>query len=294
MLSDQLGSFTANEPGESRVIDDGSTRVTRSYTSGEKTLSFKVGIPKTKEEFQSVKSEINEVEDMFQEMADDGKMEMESIQAGEATGFITFTEGRGRASGFVMAQDEYLIEINVSGATVIEDIRNVYKALDFSILGGSGTNKSNAQTSSKSKVEAKATTAAEKKMANMLSDAFGSFKATGDTKTGNSSDGISQVFRSYESGNKSFKLKIELLVAEGKAQKEKRIRKLREKYQEAELIRIDKEKLKGNLVYLSDTKTGLIYLMVRGQHWMVGTINNASGIEDVKSIYQSFDYSLLK
>ncbi len=294
MLTDNLSSFAASEVAESRVIDDGSTRITRSYASGEKTLEFKIGIPKTKEEFLAIKGELAEVEDMFQQMADEGKMYMESIQAEGRSGFLTFTEKGGSANGFIMAQDQYLIEINVRSATKIEDIRNVYKALDFSLLGGSKSSAPKAKTKASPKTEKKPTTEAEKKMIRMLTDGYASFKAIGDVSVGKNSKGISQVSRSYQSGEKTFMLKIETIEASANSQKTGRIKKLREKYRNVDLVRIDKEKLKGNLVYDAENKKGLIYLMVRGQHWMVGTINNASDIEDVKSIYQAFDYSLLK
>ena len=295
MLSDDIASFKANETAESRVIDDGSTRVTRSYTSGEKTLKFKIGIPKTKEEFLSMKGELNEVVDMFQEMADEGKMEMELIQAGDVTGFLSFTEKGGSGNGFIMANDQYLIEINVRGAGGIEDIRNVYKALDFSQLGGSASSTPKASTP---KAETKPVTEAEKKMIRMLTDSFGSFKATGAARTGMNDDGAINVSRSYMSGNRTFDLFIEGIAVKEDAQFYKKMANEKITYYQglsgAEVRVINKEKLQGALFYNSNDNTASLQLVVRNQHYIMGTMRGASSIEDIKGVFQSFDYSLLK
>lgn len=290
MLSDDIASFKSNGTAESRVIDDGSTRVTRSYTSGEKTLKFKIGIPASKDEFLSMKGELNEVVDMFQEMADEGKMEMELIQAGEVTGFLSFTEKGGSGNGFIMANDQYLIKINIRGAGGIEEVRNVYKALDFSQLGGSA--------SSTPKAEEKPVTESEKKMIRMSADSYGSFKATGAARTGMNDDGAINVSRSYVSGNRTLDLFIEEIAVKEDAQFYKKMANEKITYYQglsgAEVRVINKEKLQGALFYNSNDNTGAIQLVVRDQHYIMGTIDGTSSMEDVKSVFQAFDYSLLK
>ena len=286
MLTNDIGPFEVSGVPESRVIDDGTTRVTGTYTyGGDMTVDFKVGIL-TDEVMEKATGELSEIMTMFREMGESGKMEVKNIEEEGLTGIFNVRNERGGI--FFLAHEKYLFDISIQNAEGMSGVIAFFDLMDFSGLK-SGSSGSSSVPSQQAQAKAKPN-AEEVKMIRMLTDSYGSFNAAGDATIGEGS----VVSRSYKSGDKTFTLKIESLEPGAKSTKSNRIKKLREKYKSAELVRIDKEKLVGNLIYDGESKKGLIYLMVRGEHWIVGTINNASGIDDVKSIYGSFDYSLLK
>ncbi|MEQ9231278.1 MAG: hypothetical protein RIF46_11405 [Cyclobacteriaceae bacterium] len=131
-LADKLGAFTATSESESKVLDDGAMRIERAYTSGEKSLEIEINIPKGKEEFAKVQSEIDEIMGMFQEMSAEGKMDFSPISDNKVSGALTFSEGRG--SAIIIAYNRFVVEIKLKGISGIDEFKTFFDSLEFDNL----------------------------------------------------------------------------------------------------------------------------------------------------------------
>jgi hypothetical protein len=132
LLADKIGSFSASGETESKVIDDGATRVERAYAAADQTLEIEINIPKGKEAVEKVKGELAEILQMFDEMGNAGRMEVFKIEEQKTKGSLTYREGRG--SGILFSHGRFVIELKLKGATSMDDIKSVYESLNFDAL----------------------------------------------------------------------------------------------------------------------------------------------------------------
>ena len=107
-----------------------------------------------------------------------------------------------------MRTEEFLIRAEITNTEGLQITRDLLQSLGFAVEGSS-TSAPKTKASVTPEVEAKPATEAEKKMIRMLTDAFGSFKATSQESSGINDDGTINVSRSYAFGNKTLELFIE-------------------------------------------------------------------------------------
>lgn len=133
ILTKKLGSFKAIDTTKSKVISDGSTRISRSYQSREDTLSIRIHIL-TKEQIPNAKAGIVEMEEMYQKFfVSKGTMELKPIDTEDQFGFLMFNSYDKIAGSMMLIQGRYMITLQVKRVEGIEDIRKIHDKISLSL-----------------------------------------------------------------------------------------------------------------------------------------------------------------
>lgn len=132
LASDKIGAFSASDDAVVSVVNDGSTRIVREYSSGNQSLNIKISVAQDSEAFEKVSSEIDELIGMFKELADAGKMEISMVEKEKVSGILTF-RGTG-GSAILLGYNRFVIELNMIGAADMNDFKSVFDTLNLSVL----------------------------------------------------------------------------------------------------------------------------------------------------------------
>ena len=129
LLSANVAGYISSEVIVSDTSEEGSLRMIRQYYEGETSLRIRVSVPSAPTE---LKTQIRKLMTMFSEMMSEGRMEAENLESTKAYGVLTFAEGTGGIIALI--NDKYLVEAQLSGVTSVQQAKNVFEKLDFSLL----------------------------------------------------------------------------------------------------------------------------------------------------------------
>jgi len=129
MLTDSYGSFKAAGSAKTGTNEKGVKQMSRNYESGNKIFKLKITALGTSDESQKardkVKKKINSIE---------ANEEKKVIQNDNKSGVFYFEKQENTGRIYVIFQNNYLIVGTLTNAVDLEEVKNVYRAMDFSVL----------------------------------------------------------------------------------------------------------------------------------------------------------------
>jgi len=129
MLPDSFVAFKAAGSAKTGTNEKGVKQVSRNYESGNKIFKLKITALGTSDESQKardkVKKKINSIEAI---------VEKKVIQNDNKSGVFYFDKQENTGRIYVIFQNNYLIVGTLTNAVDLEKVKNVYRAMDFSVL----------------------------------------------------------------------------------------------------------------------------------------------------------------
>lgn len=134
ILPSEIEGFNPVADFESRMLNDGTVRMSRKLASEERGLTIKLSVS-SEENLDKNLADIGSLINTLSEMADEGLMTLEKDQGQFYSGIFTFiSRQQDVAGGLFLVRDKYLLEIEIIGGASIEECKAIFDQLDLSKL----------------------------------------------------------------------------------------------------------------------------------------------------------------
>ena len=134
LLTEFIGDFRANSEVDYGVMDDESFRAQRDYIHSltmNQELRIKISIPKA-DDYSGLAEEVAEYESFFMERSEGNPELFYKVDRPNVKGYMTVREND--CSAILLAFDKYFITMDVSNTTDLDDLKAVFRAIEFRSL----------------------------------------------------------------------------------------------------------------------------------------------------------------